>query len=125
MPQPIGLVIVDEHASVRHALAMRLGAEPGFAVLGEEADAEAAIHLIEQTRPQVALVEIKRGDGRGLELVTWIALSNLGTQVIVLTSYPSEWEHWAVRRAGGKFYLLKDIGTPELIRQIWLAVESA
>ena len=50
----------------------------------------------------------------------WIAALSvaLGAAVIVLTSYPSEWERWAAHRAGALNYLLKDIDSALLIERI-------
>jgi DNA-binding NarL/FixJ family response regulator len=118
MAHPLRLLIIDDHDAVRRALTARLNAAPGMQVVAETADAEEGLQQTRALRPDVALVETKRADGRGLEIVSWIAQSGLGVRVIVLTSYPSEWERWAAHRAGAARYLLKDIGSPLLIDQI-------
>ena len=118
MAGPIRVFIMDDHADVRQALAARLGSAPEMVVVGDTGEAEAGLEKIKTLRPDVALIETKRADGRGLEIVNWIALSGVGTRVIVLTSYPSEWERWAAHRAGADCYLLKDIGSPALIDRI-------
>jgi len=118
MSDPLRVFIIDDHDAVRRALAARLNAEPGVCVVGEAADAEDGLLQVRSLRPDVALVETKRADGRGLEIVSWIAQSGIGARVVVLTSYPSEWERWAAHRAGAARYLLKDIGSPLLIDQI-------
>jgi DNA-binding NarL/FixJ family response regulator len=118
MPAPIKLLLIDDHAEVAHALAARLRADAGLAVLPPEADAECALRQVAALQPQVVLVETKRSDGRGLELVSEIARTQPGTCVIVLTSYASEWEAWAMRRAGAADYVLKDIGTGALVERI-------
>ena len=64
------------------------------------------------------LVETKRADGRGLELVSELARAQPAACVIVLTSYASEWEAWAMRQAGAADYVLKDIGTDMLVERI-------
>jgi DNA-binding NarL/FixJ family response regulator len=115
---PFRVLIVDDHADVRHALAVRLGSAPDVAVVGEIDDADAALQQNESLRPDVLLVETKRTDGRGLELVSRLAHSEAGTKIIVLTSYLSEWEQWAAFRAGALRYLLKDIDTAQLLEQI-------
>jgi DNA-binding NarL/FixJ family response regulator len=111
----VRVFILDDHDDVRHALAASLGSLPGLEVVGEAAEAEDGLRLITRLRPDVVLVETKRSDGRGLEIVSLIAQGGHGPCVIVLTSYLSEWEHWAVRRAGAIGYFLKEIGSPQLI----------
>lgn len=118
MSGPIRIVIVDDHVEVRQALRYRLGSAPDITVVGDVAEAEVAVNLVRTVRPDVVLVETKRTDGRGLELISWIAESGLGTVVVVLTSYPSEWERWAAHRAGAVNYLLKDIDSCVLIERI-------
>jgi DNA-binding NarL/FixJ family response regulator len=112
------ILIIDDHDDVRHALTARLSSAPGMAVVGETADAEDGLLKTRTLRPDVVVVETKRADGRGLEIVSWIAQSGIGARVIVLTSYPSEWERWAAHRAGAARYLLKDIASPLLIEHI-------
>jgi DNA-binding NarL/FixJ family response regulator len=53
-----------------------------------------------------------------LELLRQVAEMPNPPKVVVLTSYPSEWESEAATRAGATSYLLKDIDTEELIRQL-------
>lgn len=112
------MLIVDDHAQVRHALAVRLGSAPDMAVVGEVDDADVALQQAETLHPDVVLVETKRTDGRGLELVSRLAHSLVGLRIVVLTSYLSEWEQWAAFRAGALRYLLKDIDTAQLLEQI-------
>jgi DNA-binding NarL/FixJ family response regulator len=115
----IRIYIIDDHDEVRRALATRLSSVGGLSVVGHAARADEALLDVERLKPDVVLVEIKRADGRGLEIVSWIALSGLGSRVFVLTSYPSEWEHWAVRRAGACHYFMKDIDASELVAHIF------
>ncbi|MBP7692576.1 MAG: response regulator transcription factor [Anaerolineales bacterium] len=118
MSCPTRILIVDDHAEVRQALKCRLSFASDLTVVGDVAEADVAIGLVRRLRPEVVLVETKRADGRGLELINWIAESGLGAIVIVLTSYPSEWERWAAHRAGALNYLLKDIDSALLIERI-------
>ncbi len=122
MSEPIRVFVVDDHADVRRALAAQLAAAPDVQVVGEAGDAEAALNQIRAQPVEVALVESKRADGRGLELISCLVQSNHVRLVLVLTSYPSEWERWAAHRAGAARYLLKDIGSSELIALIRRAV---
>ena len=115
---PLKVYLIDDHDAVREALMVRLCSASGILVVGETADAEDGLLEVRALRPDVVIVETKRADGRGLEIVSWIAQCGLGAKVVVLTSYPSEWERWAAHRAGASLYLLKDIGSPSLVEQI-------
>jgi DNA-binding NarL/FixJ family response regulator len=115
---PARLYIVDEHDSVRSALADRLNRASELIVLGHSGDAEQVLQDIQAEEPDVVLVEVKRSDGLGLEIVRQISELPDPPQLVILTSYPSEWEEEAASRAGATSYLLKDLDTGELIRYI-------
>jgi len=122
MAQVIRVLIVDDHAAVRQALRHRLSYAPDISVVGDVSEAEQALAAVPALHPDVVLMESKRRDGRGLELIHWIAQNYPASLIIVLTSYPTEWECWAARRAGALQYLLKDIGSAELVGHIRQAV---
>jgi DNA-binding NarL/FixJ family response regulator len=115
---PARLYIVDEHDSVRSALADRLNRASGLTVLGHSGDANQVLSDIQAEEPDVVLVEVKRSDGMGLEIVRQISELADPPCLVVLTSYPSEWEEEAAVRAGAASYLLKDLDTEELIRHL-------
>ena len=112
------IFIIDERESVRRALADRLGQTASVAVVGDSGDASRAVQAVHEGGVDVVLVEIKRGDGLGLELVRQSSASSPALRVIVLTSYPTDWEEAAAKRAGASAYLLKDLNTEELLRHI-------
>jgi DNA-binding NarL/FixJ family response regulator len=110
--------IIDEHEPVRQALADRLTGAAQIRVLGHSGNPDEAVAEIRRTQPEVVLLEVKRSDGLGLEVLRQVAEMPNPPKVLVLTSYPSEWEAEAATRAGAHSYLLKDIDTEELIRKI-------
>jgi two-component system, NarL family, response regulator DevR len=112
------IYIVDERPSVRLALVDRLSHAPDIQVIGHTGDAEHVVQAVQDAHPDVVLIEVKRSDGLGLELVRQVAALSDHPRVVVLTSYESEWEFDAARRAGAAGYLLKEIGSDELIRRI-------
>ena len=118
------IYIIDEHDSVRSALADRLDQAAGLTVLGHSGDAGQVLNDIREDEPDIVLVEVKRSDGLGLEIMRQIAALPKPPQLVVLTSYPTEWEEKAANRAGATSYLLKDIDSKELIRRISEMAES-
>lgn len=112
------IFIVDERPAVRLALVDRLSQAPGIEVIGHTGDALEVATRVAEARPDVVLVEVKRSDGMGLEIIRQVTSLENAPRALVLTSYVSEWEHEAARRAGASGYLLKEIDSEELIRQI-------
>jgi two-component system response regulator DevR len=112
------IYIVDEHPTVRLALVDRLSHAADIQVIGHTGDAEQVLQAVQEARPDIVLIEVKRSDGMGLELVRQVASLSGHPRAVILTSYESDWELEAARRAGAAGYLLKDIGSDELIRRI-------
>jgi DNA-binding NarL/FixJ family response regulator len=112
------IYIVDEHESVRSALAERLGHAKGLRVIGHSAIPNEVLKEIRKYKPCIVLLEVKRKDGMGLELLRQITSLPDPPKLAVLTSYPSQWEEDAATRAGAEIYLLKDIASEDLINQI-------
>lgn len=110
--------IIDEHESVRRALAQRLSRSGSFEIIGHTDEVTDVVEQITKNAPDIVLVEIKRSDGMGIEILRQIADLPDAPKIVVLTSYPSAWEEKAARRAGASSYLLKDIDSEELIRHI-------
>lgn len=118
MAARIRVLLIDDHADVAQALALRLRAEPALEVLPPTAEPEAALEMVMRQQPAVALVEIRRRDGRGLAIISALTRACPTLSIMVLTSYASEWEAWAVRQAGARDCVLKDIGTEALVEKI-------
>jgi DNA-binding NarL/FixJ family response regulator len=124
MALPLTVYVADDHDLVRRALAAHLRAAAGVSLAGETASVETARAEIAALRPDVVLLETKRADGRGLELLNGLLGARPAARVVVLTSYVSEWERWAVTRAGAAGYLLKDIDSAQLVGQLWEAAAA-
>jgi DNA-binding NarL/FixJ family response regulator len=114
----IRLYIVDEHESVRSALTERLALSDDVRIIGHTGDANRVIAEVREHKPDAVLLEVKRRDGLGLELIRQLSAIACGSRLVVLTSYPSDWEEDAACRAGAHAYLLKNIDPEELIRSI-------
>ncbi len=114
----VRVYIIDEHAPVRSALAERLGRSATLEVIGHCGDLEQSIAEIKAGQPDLVLLEVKRKDGMGLELLRQLSGLPGPPRLAVLTSYPTRWEEDAAVRAGAEGYLLKNIDSEELIAKI-------
>lgn len=111
----IRLLIIDEHAAVRRALARRLGAAPTLDIVGTSARAEE----LEAIHADVVLLGV-RSHNRSLKqtMQSVRALAQEGTAVIVLAPYANDVEQEQFLLAGARRYLLKDINTRQLVAEI-------
>ncbi len=115
---PASVYIVEERASVRNALADRLSQSADVTVLGHSGEIQVALEEIEECAPDAILVETKRSDGMGLEVLRRLSMLKKRSKIIVLTSYPTSWEEERAMQSGADAYRLKNIESEELIRLI-------
>jgi len=116
------LLIIDDHDAVREALAARLRAAAEVEVVGCTGCWKTGLREALRLKPDVVLLETKRADGQGLDALRYLTEQCPSTSVVVLTSYPDAEEQTEARRMGTVRYVLKDIDTPQLVREIQAAV---
>jgi DNA-binding NarL/FixJ family response regulator len=115
---PARLLIIDEHDTVREALEARLDADAGLEVVGCTGCWRAGLQEAERLKPDVVLLETKRADGEGLEALRCLTARCPSASVVVLTSYHDADEESEAIAMGAARYVLKDIDTPQLVREI-------
>jgi DNA-binding NarL/FixJ family response regulator len=119
---PARLLIIDDHDVVREALESRLRDADELDVVGCTGCWRTGLRDAVRLEPDVVLLETKRADGQGLTALRRLTEQCPRTSVIVLTSYPDAEEQTEARRIGVESYILKDIDTPQLVREIQAAV---
>jgi len=114
----ISIVIADDHALVREGTRERLEREEDFQVVGEAADGEEAVTLVNQLRPNVAIVDIAMPNLNGIEAAKQIKKTQPDTAVLVLSAYDDDQYIYAVLEAGANGYLLKNVHGHQLVDAI-------
>ena len=107
MPEQIRVMIVDDHEVVREGLRALLNRRPNMCVVAEAHSVESAIAEATRTKPDVIVMDVRLGDGSGVEACREIRAEEPGTRVIMLTSYADEEAVIASIIAGASGYLLK------------------
>ncbi len=90
LPDPIKVVLIDDHPLFRAAAAAALRDVAGIAIVGEASDGAAALPLISRERPHVVLVDIRLPDIGGIELVPRIRAAHPSTKIIMLSAFAYE-----------------------------------
>ena len=114
----IRVVIIDENRPAREMLARRLGSLPGMVVVGSTGDSEEGLQQIEDSAPDIVLLDIKMKRADGLEVCRQACSINGKAKVVVLTSYSEPEERRVAYLAGASGYLLKEVDTPKLVQRI-------
>ena len=114
----IRLLIIDDHEMVREGLKAMLVAEPDFEIVGDAANAEQALELIERLRPDVALLDIRLPGVSGIDLCSNVTSLYPQTAVIILTTFAEENLVAQCIQAGARGFIVKDIERFDLKRSI-------
>jgi two-component system, NarL family, response regulator LiaR len=110
---PIRLVIADDHVLVRQGIRAFLETHTDLAIVGEAEDADSAVKICAEQKPQVALVDMVMPGG-GIAAVRDIRAVSPGTQVVLLTSFEDAQQILAAVQAGALSCLLKDVDADAL-----------
>jgi len=114
----VRVLIVDDQALFREALATLLEVQPEIEVVGEAADGEQAVRLCAELRPDVALMDLRMPVLDGIAATTRLRAEQPGVRVLALTTFDDDEDVFAALRAGAVGYLLKDVSSTRLVEAL-------
>ncbi len=121
---PIRIVIVDDHTLFRGGLKALISSVAGMEVVGEAADAETAVRVAVEARPDVMLLDIQLPGTSGIDAIGSIRRSAPDVAIVMLTMVePGEQLNQALR-LGALGYVLKGAEQSELIDAIRAATKG-
>jgi two-component system response regulator NreC len=112
------VLIADDHAIVRTGLRTLLQAEPSLELVGEATGGYEAIELLEETRPDVLLLDISMPDLDGIAVLKQIKARFSDLRILILTIHEDQAMLREAIRAGASGYILKRAAESELISAI-------
>lgn len=118
MPDPIRILIADDHPVVRDGLRGMLAGDPRFEVVGEAVDGRHAVELAHTLEPDVVLMDLRMPRLDGVGAIRRLRSLGSTARILVLTTYDSDSDVLPAIGAGATGYLLKDAATSELMRAI-------
>jgi DNA-binding NarL/FixJ family response regulator len=118
MPEPLRVVVADDHPVYRDGVRTLLASLDGVELVGEAEDGEAAVRLTRELAPDLVLMDLGMPGRNGIEATRAISLEQPGTGVLVLTMFEDDDSVFSAMRAGARGYLLKDADREELARAI-------
>lgn len=115
MKRDVTILIVDDHPVFRRGLREVIEENSRFVVVGEASDGEAALRLITELKPRIAVVDIDMPRLNGLEMVRTLRRMELAMPAIFLTMYKEEDMFNAAMDLGVKAYVLKENATDDIL----------
>jgi DNA-binding NarL/FixJ family response regulator len=115
---PIRVIIADDHEVVRMGIRVLLQQRQSLRVVAEANTGEEAVEQTAIHRPDVVVMDIRMPGMSGVDACRKITQQFPETRVIMLTSYAEEELLFAAIRAGASGYVLKRIGSDDLVRSI-------
>ncbi|MEA4908681.1 MAG: response regulator transcription factor [Anaerolineaceae bacterium] len=115
-PQPVRVVVVDDHILFRRGLVGLLADMGDFEVVGEANDGEEAERLIKILLPDVVLMDINMPKMTGIEVDKAIRKARIPVRILMLTISKNDADLIGAVRAGADGYLLKS-SDPDELRQ--------
>jgi DNA-binding NarL/FixJ family response regulator len=106
-------LLVDDSELARRAIRTVLADSPGFDVVGEANNAEAAIARVRELEPELVLMDLRMRGLSGLEAIRIIKQEFPATLVVVLSVSDDPQDFFQAIRCGAQGYLIKNV-EPEL-----------
>jgi DNA-binding NarL/FixJ family response regulator len=120
----IRVVLVDDQALMRTAFRIIFDETDEITVVGEAGDGATGVRVVESTRPDVVLMDIRMPGMDGVEATHRIraippgATEHTPPRVLILTTFDLDEYVYAALRAGASGFLLKDALADDLLTAV-------
>jgi signal transduction histidine kinase len=121
--EPIRVLIAEDEVAVRDALAELIDSDPALEVIALATDADEAVALARQQRPDVAFVDVKMPGG-GARATREIRAGSPATRVIAFSAYEDRSTVLQMLRAGVVAYIVKGTPSSEVLGAVHRAVQG-
>jgi two-component system, NarL family, response regulator DevR len=115
---PLAVFLLDDHEVVRTGLRALLEAGDDITVVGEAGTVADALSRIPAAKPDVAILDVRLPDGNGVEVCREVRPADPDIVCVMLTSYADDEALIASIMAGAAGYVLKQIGSLDLLDTI-------
>lgn len=120
----IHILLVDEVASVRQGVRMRLALEPDLVVVGEAGNGAEALQLVAKLQPDVVVTGIRFPELDGITMTARLRLNFPNCAVVILSLYDDAFNRERALQAGAAFFVSKQESDTILVEAIRLAATT-
>jgi two-component system NarL family response regulator len=113
--QPIRVLLVDDHPTVREGLSVLLNRNRGIRVVAQASNGREAVTKFQALQPDVVLMDLRMPELDGIQAMRAIRLIDPDACVVVLTSYDDEEDVYRAFAHGARGYLLKEAPVEEIV----------
>ena len=114
----VRILLADDHPLTRSGIGEFVKREPTFELVAEAEDGTRAWELLQELRPDVALLDIRMPGLDGVTVAQKVKAEGLNTAILMLTSYDAQQYVIASLRAGARGFVLKTVSPKELTTAI-------
>jgi len=117
---PIRVLLAEDQVVVRDSFRVLIDTTPGMVTVGEAGTGVEAVHLANQTVPDVVVMDVRMPEMDGIEATREICSTpqTANVHVLMLTTFDLDEYVYAALRAGASGFLLKDATATELLNAI-------
>jgi two-component system, NarL family, response regulator DevR len=116
--RPLRVMVVDDYELVRNGIAALINGAAGMQLVDEAGTAPEAVRNALRSHPDVIVMDVRLGDGSGIEATREIRAELPETKVLMLTSFNDDEALFSALMAGAAGYLLKQLRGDEIIGAI-------
>jgi two-component system nitrate/nitrite response regulator NarL len=106
--------LIDDHALFRKGVGQIINDNPSFEVVGEASSGLEGVELVQQSKPDVVLIDLNMKGMNGIETLRRFKEMNTPGKFVVLTVSDAEDDLLEALRSGADGYLLKDMNPEDL-----------
>lgn len=117
-PEPIRVVIADDHELTRFGLRTVIAAQDDMRTVGEAANGCQAVKMVRDFRPDVLLLDLHMPEMDGLDVCEEVRELRPATKILVLTTFDDDEEVFGAFSRGATGYVMKDVQPKALMRTI-------
>lgn len=114
----IRVAVIDDHPVIHEALLSTFRTTMDLEPCGAATTASEGLQLVQETQPDVVIVDLSLGDAHGLDLVRNLHARYADLRIIVFSMYDEHVYGERVIRAGASGYLMKDEPTSAVLEAI-------
>ena len=120
----IKIILADDHTLVRTGLKRLIDDVEGLSVIGEAANGSDAITLVNENKPDVAILDINMPELNGIETTELLRKNYPELKIIIISMHSDEVFPQRLLKAGANAYLTKDSGIEEISHAIHEVMNS-